>query len=66
MKTNEIKKKFIGNIIFHVANNNEVEKLENCDNQTISTMYIENDVLNVVTKDAQYLYNFNNYKNIES
>ena len=66
MKTNEIRKNFIGNIIFHVANNNEVEKLENCDNQAISTMYIENDVLNVVTKDAQYLYNFNNYKNIES
>lgn len=66
MKTNEIRKIFIGNIIFHVANNNEVEKLENCSNQTVATMYIENNVLNVVTKDAKYLYEYFNRKNIES
>lgn len=66
MKTDEIRKNFIGHIIFHVANNNEVEKLENCDNQTIAIMYVENNVLNVVTKEAQYLYNYFNKKNIES
>lgn len=66
MKTDEIRKKFIGNIIFHVANHNEVEKLENCVNQTVAIMYIENNVLNVVTKDAQYLYKYFNNKNIES
>lgn len=66
MKTSEIEKIFIGNKVFHVANNNEVKKLENCDNQTVASMYIENNVLNVVTKDAQYLYNYFNNKNIES
>lgn len=66
MKTDEIKKIFIGNKIFHVANNNEVEKLENCVNQSVAVMYIENNELNVVTKDAQYLYKYFNNKNIES
>lgn len=66
MKTKEIENLFIGKKVFHVANNNEVIKVENCANQTVTTMYIENNVLNVVTKDAQYLYNYFNKKNIES
>lgn len=66
MKTSEIQKIFIGKKIFHIAHNNDVEKVENCDNQTVATMYIENNVLNVVTKDAQYIYNYFNSKNIES
>ena len=66
MKTDEIEKIFIGNIVFHVAEHNEVTKVKNCINQSVATMYIENNVLNVVTKDAQYLYNYFNNKNIES
>lgn len=66
MKTDEVKKLFIGKKLFHIANHNEVLKLENCDNQTVAMIYIENNVLNVVTKDAQYLYDFFNKKNIES
>lgn len=66
MKTNEIEKIFIGEKVFHIAEHNEIIKVENCVNQTIAIMYIENNVLNVVTKDAQYLYNYFNNKNIES
>lgn len=66
MKTDEIEKLFIGGKVFHVAIHNEVIKLENCDNQSVATMYVENNVLNVVTKDAQYLYDFFNKKNVES
>ena len=66
MKTDEIQKIFIGNKVFHVAKNNDVEKLENCENQTVAAMYIENNILNVVTKDAQYLYKYFNNRNIES
>lgn len=66
MKTEEIEKIFIGKKVFHVANNNDVEKIKTCVNQTIATMFIENNVLNVVTKDAHYLYNYFNNKNIES
>lgn len=66
MKTKEIEKRFIGKKVFHIANHNEVIKVENCANQTVATMYIENNVLNIVTEDAQYLYNYFNSKNIES
>ena len=66
MKTKDIEKLFIGRKVFHIATNNEIVKVENCDSQTVATMYIENNVLNVVTKDAQYLYNYFNNKNIES
>ena len=66
MKTKELDKVYIGKKIFHTARNNEIIKVENCVNQTVATMYIENNVLNVVTKDAQYLYNYFNNKNIES
>lgn len=66
MKTKELEKNFIGKKVFHVALNNEVVKMENCVNQTIGIMYIENNVLNIVTKDAQYLYKYFNNKNIES
>lgn len=66
MKTDEIERIFIGKKVYHVANDNEIIKKENCDNQTVAVMYIENNVLNVVTKDAQYLYKFFNEKNIES
>ena len=66
MKTNEIERNFIGKKVFHIADNNEIVKAENCVNQTVAIMYIENNVLNVVTKDAQYLYNYFNNKNIES
>ena len=66
MKTNEIEKYFIGEKLFHVARHNEVEKIEHCVNQTVAALYIENNVLNVVTKDAQYLYKYFNNKNIES
>lgn len=66
MKTKDIEKRFIGKKVFHLANNNEIIKVENCANQSIAVMYIENNVLNVVTKDAQYLYNYFNNKNIES
>lgn len=66
MKTKEIEKNFIGKKVFHIAKDNEVVKVENCVNQTVATMYIVNNVLNVVTKDAQYLYNYFNNKNIES
>ena len=66
MKTNEIERIFTGKKVFHIASHNEVIKVENCVNQTVATLYIENNVLNVVTKDAQYLYNYFNNKNIES
>lgn len=66
MKTDEVERFFIGEKVFHVAIHNEVVKLKNCDNQSVAMMYIENNVLNVVTKDAQYLYDFFNKKNIES
>lgn len=66
MKTNEIEKYFTGKKVYHVANHNEVKKVEMCDNQSVDLMYIENNVLNVVTKDAQYLYKYFNNKNIES
>lgn len=66
MKTKEIEKIFIGKKVFHIAVNNEIAKVENCVNQSVDAMYIENNVLNVVTKDAQYLYNYFNKKNIES
>lgn len=66
MKTSEIEKIFIGKKVFHVASHNEVVKVENCDSQTVATIYIENNVLNVVTKDALYLYKYFNNKNIES
>lgn len=66
MRTKEVEKCFIGEILFHVAINNEVVKVKYCNNQTVSTMYVENDVLNVVTKDAQYLYSYFSTKNIES
>ena len=66
MKTKEIERLFIGRKVFHIAVNNEIAKVENCGNQTVATMYIENNVLNVVTKEAQYLYNYFNKKNIES
>ena len=66
MKTKEIENIFIGKKVFHIAEHNEIIKVENCDNQTVAAMYIENNVLNVVTKDAQYLYNYFNNKNIES
>lgn len=66
MKTKDIEKGFIGKKVFHIANNNEVIKVENCANQTVASMYIENNMLNVVTKEAHYLYNYFNNKNIES
>ena len=66
MKTKEIEKRFIGEKVFHVAKHNELIKVDTCANQTVATMFIENNVLNVVTKDAQYLYNYFNSKNIES
>lgn len=66
MKTSEIEKIFIGKKVFHVASHNEVVKVENCDSQTVTAIYIENNVLNVVTKDALYLYKYFNNKNIES
>lgn len=66
MKTKEIEKLFIGQKVFHIAEHNEVKKVEKCVNQTVAIIYIENNVLNVVTKDAQYLYNYFNNKNIES
>ena len=66
MKTKEIEKIFTGQKVFHIAEHNDVSKVENCVDQTVATMYIENNVLNVVTKDAQYLYNYFNNKNIES
>ena len=62
----KIEKRFIGKKVFHIASHNEVIKVENCANQTVATIYIEDNVLNVVTKDAQYLYNYFNNKNIES
>lgn len=66
MKTKEIERLFIGEKVFHIAVNNEIAQVENCANQTVAIMYIENNVLNVVTKEAQYLYNYFNKKNIES
>ena len=66
MKTKEIENIFIGKKVFYIAKHNEIIKVEKCDNQTVAAMYIENNVLNVVTKDAQYLYNYFNNKNIES
>lgn len=66
MKTKEIEKIFIGKKVFHIANDNEILKVENCVNQTVTAMYIENNILNVVTKDAQYLYKYFNKKNVES
>lgn len=66
MKTKQIEKIFIGKKIFHIAVDNEIVLTDKCDNQTITSMYIENNVLNIVTKDAQYLYEYFNHKNIES
>lgn len=66
MKTDEIEKNFIGKKVFHIVNDNEILKVENCDNQTVGLMYIENNVLNIVTKEAQYLYKYFLTKNIES
>lgn len=66
MKSNEVEKLFIGKKVFHIANDNEILKVEKCDDQPVAIMYIENNILNVVTKDAQYLYNFYSRKNIES
>ena len=66
MKTKELEKVYIGEKVFHIATNNEIEKVKNCVNQSVAIIYIENNVLNVVTKDAQYLYNYFNNKNIES
>ena len=66
MKTKQIEKIFIGKKNFHIADANEIILTEECTNQPIATMYIENNVLNIVTKDAQYLYDYYNHKNIES
>lgn len=66
MKTKQIEKSFIGKKIFHIADGNEIILTNKCENQTVATMYIENNVLNIVTKDAQYLYEYFNHKNIES
>lgn len=66
MKTKEIENLFIGKKVFHIAKDNEIRKVENCVNQTVATIYVENNILNIVTKDAQYLYKYFNNKNIES
>lgn len=66
MKSSEIEKIFVGKKLFHIAIDNDIVLSEKCNNQTISTMYVENNVLNIVTKDAQYLYKFFSHKNIES
>lgn len=66
MKTKDIEKTFVGKKLFHIAKHNEIILSEECANQSISTMYVESNVLNIVTKDAQYLYDYFNHKNIES
>lgn len=66
MKTKDIEKSYVGKKIYHIANHNEIILSEKCSNQTVSTMYVENNVLNIVTKEAQYLYDFFSHKNIES
>lgn len=66
MKTKDIEKSFVGKKLYHIAKDNDIILSEKCSNQTVSTMYVENNVLYIVTKDAQYLYDFFSHKNIES
>lgn len=59
----------VGKKIFHIAHENDLLEIDNIDgheHDKVSMMYIENNILHIVSKDAQYIANYYSYKNIES
>ena len=59
----------VGKKIFHVAVENElleIDNIEGHEHDKVSMMYIENNILHIVSKDAQYIADYFSYKNIES
>lgn len=59
----------VGGKIYHVAVENELLEINNItghEHDKVALLYIENNILHVVSKDAQYIADFFSYKNIES
>lgn len=59
----------VGRKIFHIAKGNElmeISDIEGHEHDKIAMMYIENNVLHVVSKEYQYIADYFSYKNIES
>lgn len=59
----------VGKKKFHIAVGNELLEIDNIDGHEydkVELMYIENNILHIVSKEYQYITDYFRYKNIES
>lgn len=59
----------VGKKIYHISQGNEMletSDIKGHEHDKVSMLYIENNVLHIVSKDCQYIADYFNYKNIES
>lgn len=69
MNFKTIEKITVGKKIYHISHGNELietSDIEGHEQDKIALIYIENNVLHVVSKDYQYIADYHNFKNIES